>query len=234
MLLRKPWAGRNNKVTICHFPPGNPDNWHTITISERAVARHIARHGDLIGSCQSHCAALCDDGNACTKDVASFIASDSGEDSDNDGDSDSECNRWGNRWGGSDSDSGDDSNGDGDSDSETCECLPTPRPPVDCDDGDACTINDCDPVNGCGSAPVVCTDDDACTAEVCAEGVCVFPPISCGDGEVCDSDIGCFDPCAGVTCDPTGYVPRTGHLPGGCDGTAGMSTGAAAAQWHSL
>ena len=30
------WAG-NAKVQVCHIPPGNPANFHTITISENAL-----------------------------------------------------------------------------------------------------------------------------------------------------------------------------------------------------
>ncbi|MGD9491926.1 MAG: carboxypeptidase-like regulatory domain-containing protein [Bacteroidales bacterium] len=37
-------------VTICHFPPGNPSNMQTITISINALPAHLA-HGDYIGSC---------------------------------------------------------------------------------------------------------------------------------------------------------------------------------------
>jgi hypothetical protein len=55
------------KVEICHIPPGNPDNYHTITISEKAFAAHLA-HGDFAGACDSACSALCDDGDACTID----------------------------------------------------------------------------------------------------------------------------------------------------------------------
>jgi hypothetical protein len=40
------------KVTICHIPPGNPENRHTITIGASAVAAHVAEHGDEIGPCQ--------------------------------------------------------------------------------------------------------------------------------------------------------------------------------------
>ena len=40
------------KVTICHFPPGNPQNGHEITVGETAVAHHISEHGDIIGPCQ--------------------------------------------------------------------------------------------------------------------------------------------------------------------------------------
>jgi hypothetical protein len=40
------------KVTICHIPPGNPSNAHTITVSQHAVAAHMA-HGDTMGECGS-------------------------------------------------------------------------------------------------------------------------------------------------------------------------------------
>ena len=38
------------KVDVCHIPPGNPENAHTITISENALAAHL-EHGDNIGPC---------------------------------------------------------------------------------------------------------------------------------------------------------------------------------------
>jgi hypothetical protein len=38
-------------VTICHIPPGNPANAHTITISVNALPAHLA-HGDYVGACQ--------------------------------------------------------------------------------------------------------------------------------------------------------------------------------------
>jgi len=41
---------KNEKITICHVPPGNPDNAHTITISENAWPAHQA-HGDSQGEC---------------------------------------------------------------------------------------------------------------------------------------------------------------------------------------
>ena len=37
-------------VTICHIPPGNPNNPITITVSANAAAAHLA-HGDSLGSC---------------------------------------------------------------------------------------------------------------------------------------------------------------------------------------
>jgi len=39
-------------VTICHIPPGNPNNPITITISVNALAAHLA-HGDYIGPCNA-------------------------------------------------------------------------------------------------------------------------------------------------------------------------------------
>ncbi|TDQ25481.1 MULTISPECIES: hypothetical protein [Tenacibaculum] len=42
--------GKEPKVTICHVPPGNPSNVHSITISKNAVEAHLA-HGDFFGNC---------------------------------------------------------------------------------------------------------------------------------------------------------------------------------------
>src|SRR5262245_632952 len=44
------------KVTICHIPPGNPSNAHTITVGAPAVAAHLA-HGDTLGPCPAVAAA---------------------------------------------------------------------------------------------------------------------------------------------------------------------------------
>lgn len=45
-------ASPQNKITVCHFPPGNPDNAQTIEINESAWSAHQA-HGDYQGECQS-------------------------------------------------------------------------------------------------------------------------------------------------------------------------------------
>jgi len=37
-----------DKVTICHIPPGDPENRHTITIGASAVPAHVRNHGDYI------------------------------------------------------------------------------------------------------------------------------------------------------------------------------------------
>jgi len=39
------------KVDVCHFPPDDPDNFHTIRISEKAEQSHL-NHGDLQGACE--------------------------------------------------------------------------------------------------------------------------------------------------------------------------------------
>ena len=40
----------NKKIEICHMPPGNPDNAHTLSISVNAMRAHLA-HGDYIDEC---------------------------------------------------------------------------------------------------------------------------------------------------------------------------------------
>lgn len=44
------YAAGNGKVDICHIPPGNPSNAHTINVSNSAVPAHLA-HGDRMGTC---------------------------------------------------------------------------------------------------------------------------------------------------------------------------------------
>jgi hypothetical protein len=43
-------AQPEEKITICHYPPGNPDHPITFTISKNALKAHLA-HGDAIGPC---------------------------------------------------------------------------------------------------------------------------------------------------------------------------------------
>jgi len=40
------------KVTICHFPPGNPLNAHTISVGHNAASKHMMKHGDTLGACE--------------------------------------------------------------------------------------------------------------------------------------------------------------------------------------
>jgi hypothetical protein len=40
------------KVTICHVPPGNPNNPQTLTLSQSGAAAHLRNHpGDSTGAC---------------------------------------------------------------------------------------------------------------------------------------------------------------------------------------
>lgn len=38
------------KTTVCHIPPGNPSNAHTICVGNAAVPAHLD-HGDFLGTC---------------------------------------------------------------------------------------------------------------------------------------------------------------------------------------
>ena len=40
-----------DKIKICHFPPGDPENAHTIKVAASAVKAHL-KHGDLLGECE--------------------------------------------------------------------------------------------------------------------------------------------------------------------------------------
>ncbi len=39
------------KVLVCHRPPGNPGNAHTICIGAPAAAPHLKHHPDALGAC---------------------------------------------------------------------------------------------------------------------------------------------------------------------------------------
>ena len=39
------------KITICHVPPGEPENAHTIRVSIHALPAHMGHHEDYLGSC---------------------------------------------------------------------------------------------------------------------------------------------------------------------------------------
>lgn len=47
-------SSKGKKVTICHFPPGNPTNYQVITISTNALNTHLDHHSDVFainGNC---------------------------------------------------------------------------------------------------------------------------------------------------------------------------------------
>ncbi len=45
-----PQTEQEPKVTICHVPPGNPENAHEITVAEASLKAHFP-HGDTLGTC---------------------------------------------------------------------------------------------------------------------------------------------------------------------------------------
>jgi len=51
--VRAEQNGNQGKVTICHCPPGNPDNCHTIRVGSKAAAAHLRNHpDDSEGECE--------------------------------------------------------------------------------------------------------------------------------------------------------------------------------------
>jgi len=71
---------------------------------------------------------------------------------------------------------------------ETCDavggCLE--GTPLVCDDGNACSDNQCDPAAGCQYPPIDCDDASLCTNDGC-DGLtgCFHNPVSCDDGVLC-------------------------------------------------
>ncbi|MCB9785250.1 MAG: hypothetical protein H6744_01030 [Deltaproteobacteria bacterium] len=89
---------------------------------------------------------------------------------------------------------------------ETCQggvCTPGTAP--DCDDGDPCTDDACEPATGCTHTPntAPCDDQDACTAsDTCQAGACAGTAIVCDDQNPCTDDA--CEPATGcVTSDNT-------------------------------
>ena len=80
-----------------------------------------------------------------------------------------------------------------------------------CDDGDPCTDDNCDPVGGCSHSvegvDAACDDGDPCTAsDICqGDGTCAgSTPTDCDDdndctADSCDSDSGCLHDGSGIT-----------------------------------
>ena len=78
-----------------------------------------------------------------------------------------------------------------------CEGLP-----VDCDDGNPCTEDLCEPGEGCVNN-FLCDDGNDCTADSCTEdGTCTHTAVTAGDP--CDDKIECT---SGGSCDGTLCVP---------------------------
>jgi cysteine-rich repeat protein len=207
------------KVTLCHFPAGNPANLQTILVSEAAVPAHIA-HGDLVGACTTvACPSSCDDGNLCTSDscgtdgqcVNSPVSCDD----------DVICTL------------------------DVCDpnvgCLQLPNDGISCNDGNDCTSNDAcsgtqcqgTAIAGCCIGDADCNDGDSCTDDTCflgscqnkvrtcavenkclagfcnanSNGACDTTEVSCDDSNVCTDDA--CDPITGCTHIATSNPPES-------------------------
>ncbi|MBI4717787.1 MAG: hypothetical protein HY763_08295 [Planctomycetes bacterium] len=69
---------------------------------------------------------------------------------------------------------------------------------AECDDGDDCTDDVCDPAVGCVFAEVICDDANPCTDDGCVGGACVYVDNNdpCDDGDECTD----FDQCEAGAC----------------------------------
>ncbi len=102
--------------------------------------------------------------------------------------------------------------------------------PSICDDGNPCTIDDCDPAQGCITTIKVCADSDPCTIDRCdvKSGDCLHDPDPCDDGNACTTGScvagsGCafaaVDCSDGDACTSDGCTPASGclHATVNCD-----------------
>ena len=102
-------------------------------------------------------------------------------------------------------------------------------PPLNCDDGNDCTDDSCDPDSGCVSTnnTAPCDDGNECTTDdTCGDGTCNGGlPLTCDDGNVCTVDS--CNPASGCANVPgnAGTVCRAGTGP--CD-VAESCTGSSA------
>lgn len=63
------------------------------------------------------------------------------------------------------------------------------NPQLDCDDGDACTADSCDPNTGCINERISCDDHNACTIDRCDSAAgCLHTATPCDDHNACTAD----------------------------------------------
>ncbi|MFZ4576876.1 MAG: hypothetical protein ACOYOB_00670 [Myxococcota bacterium] len=177
---------------------------------------NICTVGDLCvdGECAAGSSALdCDDGNVCTSDVCDPAVGCSTQTNSSPCDDANPC-------------------------TETDICVGgkcTGGGPVDCDDNNVCTVDFCDPKQGCvlKSLAPMCADSNPCTDEICDPKLgCVYPfnSVPCDDGSACSLGDMCINgaclgapavtddgnPCTDDACDPkTGVAHVPNQLP--CD-----------------
>ena len=206
-----------SQVEICHFPPGNPATYQTITVGAPALRAHLA-HGDFAGACANDCrlfGSVCNDGDACTADACK---------------DDGTCAHTSAK----DCDDGNPCTNDG-CNPVSGACQNAPKVGLTyCDDGDTCTAPDvcttagtCNgtAIAGCCDSAADCDDGDACTRESCVDHACQREQRQCGAPDRCSvaacnpttgaceavaKDCSDGDPCTHDTCNCT---------TGSCDST---------------
>lgn len=241
IILQSTWtfAAAPKKVELCHRD-GKSGFYSAIMISIRAMETHHAHHGDclvddgvactrdrcdrVLGCVHETENSLCDDGlfcngvETCTRDgcaaisscppVAGCISVTCDEENDRcvRTPDDARC------------DNEDACDGRETCDPQTGEC--TAGTPVLCDDENECTIDRCDPDDGCLSSPRCLTDadcgDDPCIVASCTEEGCCVAVDRCPPT---------FGTCVFFTgqCDPDDGTCLLGHAPIGapCDTSTG-------------
>jgi len=224
-------AAGQQKVQVCHRPPGNPNNYQTITIGAPALPAHLA-HGDLVGACLDLCATLCDDGNLCTTDsgvpdmhtdrcdcvFTPVDCNDSNACTTDSCDPATGCQNVP-RTGATCDDQRVCTGPDACTTSGQCAGPPIPGccdEDADCTAPDLCTIASCNlATHTCQTQQKVCVAPDRCTVSVCnpATGSCESTPVICT-----------ANPCNTAACDPTngtcGQTPIAGCCTSDADCTS--------------
>jgi hypothetical protein len=186
------------KVTICHFPPGNPANVQIITVGQAAVAAHITKHNDAVCSAGAT--------NCCFGGSSPSICTNFETDVDNCGACGTVCPA-------------------GDvCDSGTCQCPTAGQ--TNCSGTCTDTSTDANNCGSCGnvcSTGDTCTGGTCVSpcppGDITCQGQCVDPntdPNNCG---ACGTQCSTGDVCATGNC----CIPAGADLPGGCNPTTVLS-----------
>jgi len=98
-----------------------------------------------------------------------------------------------------------------------------PGPQAVCDDANACTVDACDAVLGCGHVSISCDDGNGCNGvETCvpANGCVAGTPLSCNDGDACNGVETC-NPASGCVAG----IPKVCAAPEPCRGAGTCDSG---------
>ncbi len=99
-------------------------------------------------------------------------------------------------------------------DEENDQCVNAPNS-NQCDDGDACTIDDVCSEGVCSGTPIDCNDGIECTIDSCVNGECQHDTSACA----CNEDADCDDsnPCTDNTCNLETYTCEFTYNTNQCD-----------------